>query len=221
MSIRLLVVEDDPATADLLTSLLLREGYEVGTVHTTADAMRAVREGVDAMLLDLGLPDADGLGFCRRLRAEGHELPIVVVTARTSEVDMVLALDAGADDYIVKPFRTRELLARVRAALRRRRSSAVLAHGRLRIDLGAVRATVDGESLELTPKEFEALVLLARKWGEAVRRQELIAALWTEPVALTSKSLDMHLSALRRKLADAGMPDCISTVRGVGYRLER
>ena len=220
MPIRLLVVEDDPATAELLSGLLVREGYEVRTVHTAADALAAVRQGVDALLLDLGLPDRDGLALCRELRAQGHELPILVVTARTSEVDLVLALDAGADDYVIKPFRSRELVARVRAALRRRRSSAVLAHGRLRIDLGAVRVTVGGEPLELTPKEFEILVLLGRKWGDVVRREELIAALWTEPLAGNSKSLDMHLSAVRRKLAAAGLPDCISTVRGAGYRLE-
>lgn len=216
---RALVVEDDAAAAQAMALLLQRAGYEVTVVGTAAEALHAVEHGVHAVLLDLGLPDKDGLQLCRELRTERRALPILVVSARSSEADLVLALNAGADDYLVKPFRSQELLARLRALLRRSASADVLFVGDIGIDSERFLATVDGAPLALTPKEFEILSLLARHAGQVVSREDLLRTLWQTPLPGNSKALDMHLSTLRRKLAEAGSGESIATVRGRGFVL--
>ena len=216
-----LVVEDDVAVSQMLTLLLQRAGYEVRSVSTAAEAAQRVQRGVDLMVLDLGLPDRDGLDLCRDIRKFRPGLPILVVTARASEPDAVLALDAGADDYVIKPFRSLEFLARARALLRRTVSGDLVFAGDLALDAQAMRVTVNGLPLELTRKEFEVLAMLMRNLGNVVPRQTLLEELWREPLPANSKSLDMHLSSLRRKLETAGSSEVVRTLRGVGFRLER
>lgn len=217
----ILVVEDDVAISKMITLLLQRAGYEVEPVFTAAEAWERVQRGIDLVVLDLGLPDRDGLDLCRDIRSQRPGLPILVVTARTSEPDAVLALDAGADDYLIKPFRSLEFLARVRALLRRTVSGDLIFAGDIALDGSAMRASVNGQPLALTRKEFEILALLMRNLGNVVPRSTLLATLWRDSLPANSKSLDMHLSALRRKLEAAGSMEAIRTVRGVGFRLER
>jgi DNA-binding response OmpR family regulator len=180
-------------------------------------------------VLDLGLPGMDGLEVCRRLRAAGTELPVLMLTARTDEVDFVVGLDAGADDYVAKPFRLAELLARIRALLRRR-VPEVLEAGGVRMDLGARLVTVDNHEVQLANKEFELLRVLMTRAGQVVSRDEILAEVWNDLESKTSKTLDMHMSWLRRKLAIAADEAAgrtskahdgerrIATVRGVGFR---
>jgi DNA-binding response OmpR family regulator len=217
----ILVVEDDLAVSQMLTVLLQRAGYDVTPVPNAAEAWQKVQRGVDLVVLDLGLPDRDGLDLCRDIRNHRPGLPILVVTARTSEPDTVLALDAGADDYVMKPFRSLEFLARVRSLLRRTVSGDLIFAGDIALDAQAMRVTVHGKPLALTRKEFEILSLLMRNLDNAVPRDVLLSALWHEPLPANSKSLDMHLSALRRKLDVAGSNEVVRTLRGVGFRLER
>ena len=217
----ILVVEDDHAASQMMALLLQRAGYVVRTVFTGLEAESQYRAGTDLVVLDLGLPDVDGLDLCRGIRETRPGLPVLVVTARTSEPDAVLALDAGADDYVMKPFRSQEFLARVRALLRRTAGSDVLFCGDLVLDAEALRVTVHDQPVALTRKEFGILALLMRNAGQAVTRDTLGSSLWRTPLRADSKSLDMHLSSLRRKLADAGSTAVIKTLRGVGFRLER
>jgi DNA-binding response OmpR family regulator len=216
---RLLVVEDDDAIAVPLEEGLRREGFAVERVVTGEDALRASE--ADLVLLDLGLPDLEGTEVCRRLR-ERSGTPIIVLTARGDELDRVLLLELGADDYVVKPFGFRELVARIRAVLRR--SAVLLADadpvqrvGPLGIDRRARRVTLAGEELRLAPKEFDLLAKLAEDAGAVVRREDIIAEVWDEHWWGSTKTLDVHVNALRRKLGDPGW---ITAVRGVGYRLE-
>lgn len=217
----ILVVEDDLAASKMLTLLLQRAGYDVTPVTNAAEAWQKVQRGVDLVVLDLGLPDRDGLDLCRDIRQQRPGLPILVVTARTSEPDTVLALDAGADDYMMKPFRSLELLARVRSLLRRTVSGDLIFADDIALDAQAMRVTVQGQLLALTRKEFEILSLLMRNLGNVVPRDVMMSALWRQPLPANSKSLDMHLSALRRKLEAAGSSAVVRTLRGVGFRLER
>jgi DNA-binding response OmpR family regulator len=216
---RLLVVEDDDGIADPLVEGLERHGFEVDRVHTGAEALGAT--GPDLVLLDLGLPDLDGREVCRRLR-ERTEVPIIVVTARADEIDRVLLLELGADDYVVKPFGFRELVARIRA-VRRRVGSTGDGHagrqnlGDLAIDRDARRVWLAGLELDLTPKEFDLLSYLAEAPSQVRRREDIIAEVWDEHWWGPTKTLDVHVASLRRKLGDRAW---ITTLRGVGYRFD-
>lgn len=224
---RLLLVEDDSAIAEPLSRALDREGYTVTRASRGMDALAiaAGPEGVDVVILDLGLPDIDGLEVARRLRKGGLESPILVLTARADEVDAVVGLDAGADDYVTKPFRLGELQARIRALLRRTQvveeSSGTLdVHG-VSLDVAARRAYVDGEELNLSAKEYDLLTVLVREAGSVVTRDDLMREVWGAEWWGSTKTLDMHISWLRRKLGDdATSPRRITTVRGVGFRFE-
>jgi two-component system response regulator RegX3 len=235
---RVLIVEDDDAIATPLAKGLEREGLDVDRVENGTDALAHSAAGdFDVVLLDLGLPDRDGFDVCRELRARS-DVPIIVVTARSEEVDRVVGLELGADDYIVKPFGFRELVARIRAVARRRSPAAVPAGdgaaasngnghagsehaslvevGTLTVDRRTRRVTVDGGVIALTPKEFDLLAFLADDAGAVRPRQELLENVWDPHWYGPTKTLDVHVASLRKKLGDPGW---IETVRGVGFRL--
>ncbi len=220
---RLLLVEDEDAIVVPLVEGLEREGFEVTSVRTGGAALRAAGDA-DLVLLDLGLPDVDGADVCRTLR-RSSDTPIIVLTARGDEFDRVLLLELGADDYVVKPFGFRELVARIRAVRRRTHrpdstasaGSGVQQIGALRIDRRARRVTIDENEIALTPKEFDLLARLADDSGTVVRREQLIEEVWDEHWWGPTKTLDVHIASLRKKLAD---PTWIATVRSVGYRLD-
>jgi len=213
--IQALVVEDDPGIANSMARGLTGAGYQVEVVGTGAQALAAAP--ADVVLLDLGLPDMDGLEVCRGLRRR-CDAAIIVVTARGEEGDRVVALDEGADDYLVKPFGLAELLARIRAVLRRIRPSgpAVYIHGPMTVDPRTRRVTVDGTEVSLTPKEFDILECLAADPGRVVSRQELLERVWDANWYGPTKVLDVHVAALRRKLGVTGL---VETVYGRGFRL--
>ncbi len=219
--VHLLLVEDDAAIAEPLVRGLEREGFSVTHVATGADALAAAP--TDLVLLDLGLPDIDGLEVCRRLRAT-TAVPIIVVTARGEEGDRVMGLELGADDYVVKPFSTRELAARIRAVGRRAAAGAPQAAaeqhvvGSLTLDERTHRVHLDGEEVHLTPKEFDLLHLLVQDPGATRSRDEILTEVWDAHWYGPTKTLDVHVASLRRKLGD---PTWIETVRGVGFRLGR
>lgn len=217
-----LLAEDDISISEPLARALRREGYEVETKAKGDEVVRRVLSGgIDLVVLDLGLPVMDGLEVCRRLRAEGRSVPVLVLTARAEEVDMVVGLDAGADDYVIKPFRLAELLARVRALLRRGTPEAPEVNG-VRINAESRQAWLDGEELSLTAKEFDLLLVLVVGAGKVLSRDQLMREVWGSSPAASSKTLDMHVSWLRRKLGDdAAAPRLITTVRGMGFRFER
>jgi DNA-binding response OmpR family regulator len=217
-----LLAEDDTAIAQPLARALEREGYEVVVRADGVSALQTALSGtVDLLVLDLGLPRVDGLEVARRLRSAGSVLPVLMLTARRDEVDFVVGLDAGADDYVGKPFRLAELLARVRALLRRR-TAAELAAGGVRLELSSHRAFCDGEEVHLTNKEYALLRLLLEHAGEVVTRQEAAKEVWGDVSVASSKTLDMHVSWLRRKLGEPVTgPRRLTTVRGVGFRFER
>jgi DNA-binding response OmpR family regulator len=214
---RILVVEDEDAIAEPLVAGLRREGFDVTRAATAAAALAS--DTGDIVLLDLRLPDGDGFDVCRRLR-DRSDVPIIVVTARGEESDRVVGLELGADDYVVKPFGLRELIARIRAVTRRstgaRGRAGVLRVGTLVVDERARRARFDDRELELTPKEFELLAALARDPGAALTRRRLLEEVWNTSWYGSAKTIDVHIAALRRKLGDPGL---IETVRGVGFRL--
>jgi DNA-binding response OmpR family regulator len=215
--VHILVVEDEDAIADPLVAGLRREGYDVSRVATGEGALEA--SPADLVLLDLRLPDLDGFDVCRRLR-ERSRVPIIVVTARGEEADRVVGLELGADDYVVKPYGMRELIARIRAVTRRAASlggdGGPSRVGGLEVDERSRRVTLDGREIELTPKEFELLAALARDPGAAVSRQRLLAEVWQTSWYGSSKTIDVHVAGLRKKLGDPGW---IETVRGIGFRL--
>jgi two-component system, OmpR family, response regulator RegX3 len=215
---RILVVEDEDAIADPLVDGLRREGYDVERAATGVDALSDSHRP-DLVLLDLRLPDIDGLDVCRALR-ERSTVPIIVVTARGEESDRVVGLELGADDYVVKPFGVRELIARIRAVTRRTSASTIeggpMRVGALTVDTRARRARLADRELELTPKEFDLLVALVRDPGAAVSRRRLLEQVWETNWYGSAKTIDVHVASLRRKLGDPGW---IETVRGVGFRL--
>ncbi|HET7017181.1 MAG TPA: response regulator transcription factor [Streptosporangiaceae bacterium] len=209
-----LIVEDDDSIATQLVRGLTRGGYQVDHVDTGGAAI--ARRPVDVVLLDLGLPDTDGVQVCRKLR-ERSGAAIIVITAYGEEPDRIMALDAGADDYLVKPFGLGELQARIRAVLRRvRPDGEIVRHGPLLVDLRAARVTVNGQEIQLTPKEFDILDCLAVDPGRVVTRQEILETAWDAHWYGPTKVLDVHVAALRKKL---GVPGLIETVYGRGFRL--
>jgi two-component system response regulator RegX3 len=213
-----LIVEDDDAIAEPLEAGLRREGFACTRVATGEGALAA--EEPDLVLLDLGLPDLDGIEVCRRLRARSS-VPIIVVTARGEEIDRVVGLELGADDYLVKPFAIRELVARMRAVLRRTtvrdiEPDPVLRSGDLEVDTRTHRVTIDDREIDLTPKEFGMLALLASDPGATFRREGILDQVWDANWYGPTKTLDVHVATLRKKLGD---PTWIETVRGVGFRL--
>jgi DNA-binding response OmpR family regulator len=223
---RVLVVEDDPAIGSELVEALTGNGYQTILATNGTEGLERVRDGApDLVLLDLGLPDIDGVAVCRRLRTALPHTVIVVLTARTQEFEVVVALDAGADDYLTKPFRLTELLARLRAHLRRQtvvpQGERTLSVGLLRLDVPARRAYIGGEELALRPKEFDLLTALASRAGEVVTREQLMDDVWDANWFGPTKTLDVHVFALRRKLTEHGEdPQRITTLRGRGYRYE-
>ena len=226
MSGRVLIVEDEPDIGDLLAFHLEREGYHVSRSRTGADALRQVRaRPPDLILLDLMLPELGGLEVCRRLRQDPRtaSVPIVMLTARGEEVDRIVGLELGADDYIVKPFSPKEVVARVRAVLRRagaRDGAAPVVSGRLVIDADRHTVHLDAAVIELTPKEFDLLRALAEARGRVLSREFLLDRVWGYASAgeIESRTVDVHVRRLRMKLGDEGQR--ITTVKGVGYRLE-
>ncbi len=223
-STRLLVVEDDASIGEPLVEALGREGFPVTWVTTGADAL-AEPGPFDLVLLDLGLPDLDGSEVCRRLR-RASAVPIIVLTARDDEVERVLLLEMGADDYVLKPFGFRELVARIRAVRRRANPPAAPAEpaaepapddAGLVVDRRSRRVLLAGDEVELTPKEFDLLALLADEPGRAYSREQILHEVWDEHWWGPTKTLDVHVSSLRKKL---GPDPWITTLRGVGYRLD-
>ena len=223
----LLLVEDDVRISQPLARMLRAEGFDVRHCDTGETALNAVTEALpDLVLLDLSLPDIDGLEICRRLRALHPSLPIVMLTARNEEVEVVVGLDAGADDYITKPFRVAELTARIRARLRASQAGGPAPHdvdqvGQLRVDRAARRAWFGDDELGLSPKEFDLLVLLATHHGETLRREAIMTEVWDENWWGSTRTLDTHVATLRRKIGDTSdPPERIITVRGIGFRYE-
>ncbi|AQZ65651.1 response regulator, two-component system [[Actinomadura] parvosata subsp. kistnae] len=216
---RVLLVEDDDRLAAALTKALARHGHEVVRASLAVDALR-LAGGVDFVLLDLGLPDMDGLEALRRLRRVSA-VPLIVVTARTEEREVLRGLRSGADDYLVKPFRTVELMARMEAVVRRGtrprpQRDDVVNVGDVRIDLEARQVTVAGEAVTLTRREFDLLAMLAREPGVVRGREEILDEIWGDPLLSASRSLDVHVANLRSK---TGRPGLVETLRGTGYRL--
>jgi two-component system response regulator RegX3 len=218
---RVLFVEDEDSISGPFSSTLRREGFEV-TVAESLEEARAV-PAFDLVLLDLMLPDGDGRDFARELRGSGSEVPIIILTARGTELERVVGLELGADDYVVKPFSGAEVIARMRAVLRRVKPSVApvtdLEVGPLRVERGARRVFLDGEELTLSRKEFDLLVELMAHAGEVVTREDLISRVWDENWFGSTKTLDVHVGWLRSKLGDdAAAPRWVHTVRGVGFR---
>jgi two-component system, OmpR family, response regulator RegX3 len=223
---RVLVVEDEESISDPLAYLLRQEGFEVAVAATGPEGLSEFeRGGADIVLLDLMLPGLSGTEVCRALRAKST-VPVIMLTARDSEIDKVVGLELGADDYVTKPFSSRELLARVRAVLRRggepeEAAPAALQAGPVRMDVDRHVVTIDGEQVPLPLKEFELLELLLRNAGRVLTRGQLIDRVWGADYVGDTKTLDVHVKRLRAKLEpDPGNPRYLVTVRGLGYKLE-
>jgi len=225
MSPRILVVEDEPALADAVGYALRGDGHEVEAVGDGESALAAAgQQPFDLLVLDLMLPGVSGIEVCRRLRGESA-IPILMLTARDSEVDRVLGLEAGADDYVTKPFSMSELLARVRAILRRRELDAHEAHptrdiGALHLDLERYEAAIEGRPVQLTQSELKLLALLSRDPGRVYSRREIMQHLWESEYIGDARAADLHVSNIRRKIEhDPENPERLLTVRGAGYKL--
>jgi two-component system, OmpR family, response regulator MprA len=220
---RLLVVEDDPQVRAMLTRALRYEGFEVAAACDGAEAMASLRSSrPDLLLLDLLLPDADGVDLCGRLRADGDPLPILMLTARDTVSDRVAGFEAGADDYLVKPFSTAELVARVRALLRRARDRpppSARRVGDLQLDASTHEVRRGGRPVRLTRREFDLLALFLDHPGTVLARERLLTEAWGYHSPVETNAVDVYVGYLRRKLEEGGEPRVIHTVRGVGYVL--
>lgn len=218
---RILIVEDDDRVAAALEAFLARSGYATQRAADGASALRLLDSQTEVVLLDLGLPDVDGIDLCRRIRARS-DVPVVVVTARSQVVERIKGLRAGADDFVVKPYDVHELLARIEAVTRRARpvrtdvERVVISGDEVQIDLVERRLLIDAAPVDLTPKEFDIVAVLARHPGVAVPKDRLIREVWNTDWRGFTHSLEVHVGAIRRK---AGQRRIIETVRGVGYRL--
>ena len=225
MSTRILVVDDEPAIVDAVSYALRSEGFHTSTVGDGESALEAVQsEPYDLMILDLMLPRLSGVEVCRRVRAE-NDIPIIMLTAKDAEVERVVGLEAGADDYVTKPFSMAELVSRVRALLRRRdldrgSSYAIRRVGELELDLRRHKVSIGKEPVQLTPSEFKVLALLAGEPERVFSRREIMQHLWESSYVGDQRACDIHVSNLRRKVEhDASNPERIVTVRGAGYKL--
>ncbi|HWT33459.1 MAG TPA: response regulator transcription factor [Microbacterium sp.] len=223
---RILIVEDEPSLSEPLSFLLRREGYDTEIAADGREALAAFdRDGADLVLLDLMLPGLPGTEVCRELRTRSS-VPIIMLTAKDSEVDIVVGLELGADDYVTKPYSTRELLARIRAVLRRRidvddLDEAVLEVGGVRMDVDRHAVSVDGKEIAMPLKEFELLELLLRNAGRVLTRGQLIDRIWGADYFGDTKTLDVHIKRIRSKIeVDPSQPVLLVTVRGLGYRFE-
>jgi two-component system response regulator RegX3 len=224
---RVLVVEDEESFSDALSYMLRKEGFEVSVAATGTSALTEFdRTGADIVLLDLMLPEMSGTEVCRQLRQRSH-VPIIMVTARDSEIDKVVGLEIGADDYVTKPYSPRELVARIRAVLRRQSpevtesGAPTLAAGPVRMDIERHVVTVDGAAVQLPLKEFELLELLLRNAGRVLTRGQLIDRVWGADYVGDTKTLDVHVKRLRSKIEpEPSAPRFIVTVRGLGYKFE-
>ena len=221
---RILVVEDEESISQPFAAALRRAGFEPLVTATAAGALElAASEQPDLVMLDLALPDGDGRDVCRELRRDS-DVPIMMLTARGTELDKIVGLELGADDYVVKPFSAAEVISRIRAVLRRSaprppREERPLRVGTLELDPAARIASLDGQQLDLSRKEFDLLAELMRNAGRVVKREELMSKVWDSNWFGSTKTLDVHIGWLRRKLGDeATRPGCIETVRGVGFR---
>jgi len=224
---RILIAEDEPSIATALEDALRLEGYEVHVVGDGVSAERAaLHDHYDLVLLDLMLPQKDGFSVCRTLRGAGLSTPIIVVTARTQEVDKIVGLELGADDYVTKPFSLGELSARIKAVLRRTSGEAAAAgpeaweHGPLRVDFRRFEASSAGQAVSLTPTEFKLLRAFVKRSGEVISIDRLIDLVWGEGISLTDRVVYTHVNNLRAKLDHAGAKGVVTSVRGVGYRFD-
>ncbi|WP_314935674.1 response regulator transcription factor [Rothia mucilaginosa] len=224
---KILIVEDEEALSDPLAFLLGREGFQTIIVDNGLDALPVFdREGADLVLLDVMLPGMSGMEVCRKLR-EVSSVPIIMLTAKDSELDKVLGLELGADDYVTKPYSARELIARIRAVLRRRSvetdsaTESVLQGGPVRMDIDRHVVTVNGEEISMPLKEFELLEILLRNVGRVMTRGQLIERVWGADYVGDTKTLDVHIKRLRSKIEpDSSAPQYVVTVRGLGYKFE-
>jgi len=221
--VRVLIVEDDPGISSFLGKGLRAEGYQAVIASTVADARLAWRAGdvsFDVVLLDRGLPDADGTELLEELRLEGDATPVIVLSARGEVAERIIGLNAGANDYLPKPFAFDELLARIRAVLRtaEQPSSTELVHGDLRFDLLSKIATRKGRTIELSPREWTLLELFLRHPGQVLSRSQILSAVWDYSFDPGSNVVDVYVGYLRRKLDEPGEESLIQTVRGAGYR---
>jgi two-component system response regulator RegX3 len=223
---RVLVVEDEESFSDALSYMLRKEGFEVAVAATGPDALESFdRGGADLVLLDVMLPGLPGTEVCRSLR-QRSQVPVIMLTAKDGEIDKVVGLELGADDYVTKPFSSRELVARIRAVLRRqgdtnRPDDAVLAAGPVRMDVDRHVVSVRGQDVRLPLKEFELLELLLRNSGRVLTRGRLIDRVWGADYVGDTKTLDVHIKRLRAKIeTDPADPRCILTVRGLGYKFD-
>jgi DNA-binding response OmpR family regulator len=221
----ILIVDDEASIVQLARIYLEREGFQVQSVGNGLEAIASVRAArPDLMILDIMLPGLDGFEVCRQIRAQDHALPILMLTARDEDIDKILGLEMGADDYLTKPFNPRELVARVKAILRRSErepvptgAGEVLQIADLTIDLGQHLVTCAGEALDLRAQEFEVLLALARNRGLVLSREKLLNLAWGFDFYGQTRTVDVHIAQLRRKLAQSAVK--IETVTGIGYKL--
>jgi DNA-binding response OmpR family regulator len=217
---RLLVVEDDPELRSLLSRGLGEEGFEVEAVGDAAAALARVEDPPDGLVIDVGLPDADGRDLCQALRARGIDAPVLFLTARDAMSDRLSGFSAGGDDYVTKPFHFDEVVARLRALLRRSGADAATTMGALRLDPVRHAITGDDGEASLTPTEFRVLAALAARPGAVVRRRDLVRAAWPDGAIVHDNTLDQYVARLRRKLREVSAQAAIATAHGVGYRLQ-